>query len=364
MSILMPLILFVLAWSSHAQAQACSEELRTLQDLRQQLRAEVMSGNTLAAVTLAQKQNLDKPAGYDFDATSACQKWALELAFFHRASCSFERAREQLKSIETDQPRAIDLIRSTLEKFSHTARVPFSCKDKKSLYLICQPASDTAPDAWCARPVDADDELEIPRHAWCKLVDQNGVEVSSVDEGSEPTCREELEEQERANRRRLRAARRESVAVAGTGIALLAAAAVPISFVPEGVAKFLRRVGALDKQNVDRVHHRAVRARQRVLPLLGVTALSVSALSSRFWWAGVLSAGCGVTADVMLAQHWHQPDKLRRSIGIASAVLGAASGLVLNLETLGYSDSASRYTFMPTLSVGTAQAELGLAGRF
>jgi hypothetical protein len=360
-------VLVALAWGWHseAQAQACSEELRTLQGFLQQLRAQVIDDKAAAAVALASTWKFEQPPGYDYENSAACRKWAIEVASLQRASCSFERAREQLKSIKTEQALAIDSLRTALERLSHAeGNAPFSCKDKKGLYLICKPISDTAPDAWCARSVEADDKLEFPRDAWCKLVDRDGVELSTVNEGSEPTCREELEAHERSEKLRLRAERRASVATAGTGIALLAAIAIPFTYVPLGTAKLLRRLGALDEYKYERFRHRSFRARQRVLPLLGVTALSVSALSSRFWWAGLLSAGSGVTADVLLAQHWHHYDKTRRSIGIAAACVGAVSGLVLNLETLGNSDTGGRYSFMPTLSVGTAHAELGLAGRF
>jgi hypothetical protein len=358
-------VLIALAWGSQARAQVCSEELRTLQGFLQQLRAEVVDDKPVAAVTLASTQTLEQPAGYDYENSAACRKWAIEVASLHRASCSFERAREQLKSIKTEQALAIDSLRAALERLSHgAASAPFSCKDRKDLYLICTPISDTAPDAWCARRVGTEDKLEFPRDAWCKLVDRDGVEVSTVNEGSEPTCREELAAHERSEKLRLRAERRASVATAGTGIALLAAIAIPFTYVPQGTAKLLRRLGALDKDRYDRLRHRSFRARQRVLPLLGVTALSLSSLSSRFWWAGLLTAASGVSADVLLAQHWHHPDKLRRGIGIAAACLGATGGLLLNLETLGYTDTSTGYSFMPTLRVGFAQAELGLAGRF
>jgi hypothetical protein len=357
-------LVLALGGRSAARAQACAEELRTLQALRQQVRAEVVAGNTTAALTLASRQKLERPPGYDYEGSTACQKWALEVANVHRASCSFERAREQLVSIKTEQPLAIDSVRSARERLSRSATAPLPCQDKKNLYLLCQPISDTGHDAWCVRSVEHDDRLEFPRDAWCKLVDEDGFELSTVNEGSEPTCREELEEQKRSQKQRVRAERRGAVAEAGSGIALLAAIAIPVSFVPQGTAKLLRRLDVIDKESYARLRHRSFRARQRVLPLLGVTALSVSALSSRFWWAGLLTAGCGVTADVMLAQHWHHPDKTRRSIGIATASLAAVAGLALNLETLGYSDTGSRYAFMPTLRVGVAQAELGLAGQF
>jgi hypothetical protein len=139
---------------------------------------------------------------------------------------------------------------------------------------------------------------------------------------------------------------------------------IPLSFVPEGFAKLLRRLGALDNRNGERLRRRSFRARQRVLPLLGVNALAVSALSSRFWWAGILTTGCATTADVLLAQHWHHHDKTKRAIGIAAATVGATAGLVLNLETLSYADTGPRYVLMPTLSFGVAGAELGLVGRF
>jgi hypothetical protein len=357
-------LVLALSWHGQARAQACSEELRTLQALQQRVRAEVVAGNTSAALALAAQRKLDPPAGYDFENSLACQKWALEVAQAQRASCSYERAREQLKSIKTEAPRAIDAIRTAQERLSRASSARFACKEKQDLFLVCEPTSDTASDAWCVRSVEHDDRLEFPRSAWCKLVDERGVEVSTVGDGYEPTCREDVREQERAARRHVRAERRASVATAGTGIAILAAVAIPVSFLPQGVAKLLRRVGALDRDNYERLRHRSFRARQRVLPLLGVTALSESALSSRFWWAGLLTAGCGVTADVMLAQHWHQPDKTRRAIGITTATLGAAAGLLLNLETLGHADTGPRHALVPTLSIGLAQAELGLAGRF
>lgn len=358
------MLVLALGTSSPAQAQACSEELRTLQELQQQIRTEVLAGNTSEALVLASRQKLELPAGYDFENNPSCQKWALEVVHVHRASCSFDRARKQLESIKTSQPLAADKVRSELERLTHASTVPFTCKDKRDLQLICQPISDGDADAWCARDVAHDDRLDFPRNAWCKLVDREGVELSSVSEPSEPTCREELAAQKRAHRQRLRAERRTTVANTGSGIAVLAAIAIPISFVPQGTAALLRRIGVLDKDSGKRLSHNSFRARQRVLPLLAVTALSVSSLSSRFWWAGVLSAGCGVTADVMLAQHWHHHDKTRRAIGITTATLGAAAGLLLNLESSGYSDGPTRFAFMPTLSVGVAAAELGLAGRF
>ncbi|HEX5659686.1 MAG TPA: hypothetical protein VFX59_20965 [Polyangiales bacterium] len=364
--LLLALSALVLAssWPSGARAQACAEALRTLQALQQQLRAEVLAGNITQALAVAARRRLEPPASYDFDNDPDCQKWALEVALAHRASCSFDQAREHLKSIQTEQPRAIDAIRSAQERLTRASSVPFTCKDKKSLFLVCEPSADTAAEAWCARAVEHDDRLQIPRSAWCKLVDEHGVEVSTVGDGYAPTCREDVLAEERAQRSRVRAERRASVATSGAGIAVLAAISIPLTFVPMGVAKLLRRLGALDEGSVERMRHRSFRARQRVLPLLGVTALSVAALSSRYWWAGLLTAGCGVTADVMLAQHWHHHDKTRRSIGIATATLGATAGLLLNLETLGWSEAGPRYTFLPTLRIGVAQAELGLAGRF
>ncbi|HEY6879352.1 MAG TPA: hypothetical protein VI299_15100 [Polyangiales bacterium] len=356
--------LVALHWHSLARAEACAQELRTLQELQRRIREEVLAGHTTEALAWASKQNLGTPAGYDFDNDVSCQKWAFEVAAAHRASCSFTRAREQLQGTRTDQPRAADALRAALERLSEASTVSFRCKDKKELRLICQPASDDHEDAWCARDVEQDDKLEFPRHAWCRLVDRDGVELSSVSEPTEPTCREELEAQRRAQRLYVRAQRRGSVATTGTGIAALAAIAVPVSFLPTGMVALLQRLGALDEGSGKRLRHNSRFARRRVLPLIGVTALSVSSLSSRYWWAGVLTAGCGVTADVMLAQHWRHPDPTRRAIGITTATVGAAAGLLLNLDTIGYSDTGSRFALMPTLSVGVAQAELGLAGRF
>jgi hypothetical protein len=247
---------------------------------------------------------------------------------------------------------------------SHPSVVPFTCKERKNLYLICQPASDSVPDAWCARRIEQDKTLEVPHDAWCKVVDEAGVEVSTISEGSDVSCREDVRAQEHTDTDRALAEGRSTIAGAGTSIALLAAAAVPVSFIPQGFAKLLRRLGALDKRNGERLRHRSFVARQRVLPLLGVNALAVSALSSRFWWAGILTTGCSVAADVLLAQHWQQHDKTKRTIGIVGATLGATAGLVLNLETLSFADTGPRYVFTPTLSLGVAGAELGLAGRF
>jgi hypothetical protein len=358
------LLATLVAFTGRAQAQVCNDELLALQALQQKLRAAVLAGNAAAAVSLASTQKLEPPPGYDFENQPQCRKWALEVANMHRASCAFEGARAQLKSIKTEQFLAIDALRSAIEGLSHSATAPFSCKDKQDLYLICEPISDSAPDAWCARRVEHDERLEFPRSAWCKLVDGHGVELSTVNEDSEPTCREELEQQKRAQRDQLRSQRRGTVAVAGTGIALMAAIAIPFSFVPEGTAKLLHRLHAIDHDSYRRLRHRSFRARQRVLPLLAVTALSVSSLSSRYWWAGVLAAGSGISADVLLAQHWHHHDPSRRNIGIATAALGAVAGLALNLETMGSSEAGSRYGMTPTLRVGIAQAELGIAGRF
>lgn len=328
------------------------------------MRSEVIAGNMTAAIATASRQKLELPVGYDYEQSSSCQRWALEVAYVHRASCSFDLARKQLLSIRTEQPLAADSVRRALERVSHPSVVPFTCKDRKNLYLICQPASDSVPDAWCARRIEQDMTLEVPHDAWCKVVDEAGVEVSTISEGSDVSCREDVRSQEHVDTDRALAEPRSTIAGAGTSIALLAAAAVPVSFVPEGFAKLLRRLGVLDKRSGERLRHRSVRARQRVLPLLGVNALAVSALSSRFWWAGILTTGCGVTADVLLAQHWHHHDKTKRTIGIVAATLGASAGLVLNLETLSFADTGPRYVFMPTLRVGVASAELGLAGRF
>lgn len=360
------LILLVLpvCWQPQARAQACSEELRALQDLRQQMRSEVISGNMTGAVATASKLELRPPVGYDYEQSSSCQRWALEVAYAHRASCSFDSSRKQLLSIRTEQPLAADTVRRALERVSHPSVVPFTCKDRKGLYLICQPASDSVPDAWCARRIEQDKTLEVPHDAWCKVVDEDGNELSTISEGSDVSCREDARTQNHANTDRALAEGRATIAGAGTSIALLAAAAVPLSFVPEGFAKLLRRLGALDRRSGERLRHRSFRARQRVLPLLGVNALAVSALSSRFWWAGILTTGCGVTADVLLAQHWHHHDKTKRTIGIVAATLGASGGLVLNLETLSFADTAPRHVFMPTLRLGVAAAELGLVGRF
>jgi hypothetical protein len=361
---LLALVALAMGWRVQARAQACNEELRALQDLRQEMRSEVIAGNMTAAVATASKQKLEPPVGYDYEQSSSCQRWALEVAYVHRASCSFDLARKQLQSIRTEQPLAADTVRRALERVSHPSVVPFACTDRKNLYLICQPASDSVPDAWCARRIEQDKTLEVPRDAWCKVVDEDGVELSTISEGSDVSCREDLRSQKRAERDRALAEGRSTIAGAGTSIALLAAVLVPFSFVPEGFAKLVRRLGALDKHGGERLRHRSFRARQRVLPLLGVNALAVSALSSRFWWAGILTTGCSTTADVMLAQNWHHHDKTRRAIGIAAATVGASAGLVLNLETLSYGDTGPRYAFMPTLSFGVAGAELGLVGRF
>ncbi|MET0283283.1 MAG: hypothetical protein ABW352_02395 [Polyangiales bacterium] len=357
-------LVLVSSWHAHARAQACSEELRTLQGLQQQLRAHILAGHTSEALAVAARRDLTTPPGYDHDGSTACQKWSIEVAEAHRASCSFERAREQLESIKTEDPRAIDRLRTARERLARSSSVPFTCKEKQNLFLICEPSSDTFADAWCVRQVDQAELLEVPRSAWCKLVDDRGVEVSTVGEGYAPTCREDVRAEQRAQRAQVRTERRASVATAGTGIAVLAAISIPLTFVPEGIAKLLRRTGALDRDSLQRLQHRSFRARQRVLPLLGVTALSVSALSSRFWYAGLLTAGCGISADVLLAQHWHQHDKTRRNIGITTASIGAVAGLLLNMETLGQADSGSRRAFLPTLSIGVAQAEVGVAGQF
>jgi hypothetical protein len=185
-----------------------------------------------------------------------------------------------------------------------------------------------------------------------------------VGEGTEETCAGEQQAYTNAERLRVRAERRASVAGMGTFIALMAAFAVPATFVPVGVANMLVRLDVLHESSVLRMRHRAYLARAHVLPLIGVTALSVSSLSSRFWWAGVLTASCGVTADVLLTEYWRHGGRARRGIGIATATIGAAAGLVLDLETLGYSDARAWHAFMPTLKVGVAQLEVGVAGRF
>ncbi len=358
------LLALVFGWTSYAQGQACTEELRALQELRQQVRAEIIADHTKAALALLAKAKLETPLGYDFEDNLACQKWAIEVAYFHRASCSFERAREKLASIHTEDALAIDRLRTARQQLANSASLRFSCQEKRDLYLVCQPVSDNLPDAWCVASVEHTERLEFPRAAWCKLVDDRGVELSTVGEGYEPTCREDVRAEKRAQKRRQWSETRAGVATAGTGIAIMAVAAIPISYVPEGFAKMLRRFGALDKHSGGRLHHNSSFARKRVLPLIGVTALSVSSLSSRFWWAGILAAGSGITGDVLLAQSWRHGDTVRRNVGIAAACVGAAGGLVLNLETLGYSDTGSRFAYMPTLSVGVADAELGLAGRF
>jgi hypothetical protein len=187
---------------------------------------------------------------------------------------------------------------------------------------------------------------------------------SVVGEGTGEACAGDQQAYINAETLRVRSERRATVAGMGTFIALMSAFAVPATFVVQGTANMLWRLHVLEHSDVTRLHHRAYRARVRVLPLIGVTALSVSSLSSRFWWAGVLTAGCGVTADVMLTQYWRQGGRAKRGIGIATATVGAAAGLVLDLETLGYSDAGAWRAFMPTLKVGVAQVEVGLAGRF
>jgi len=185
-----------------------------------------------------------------------------------------------------------------------------------------------------------------------------------VGEGTGETCAGEQQAYIDAEKIRVRAERRGSVAGAGTFIALMAAFAVPATFMVQGTANLLERVNVLDESDLARMRHRAYRARARVLPMIGVTALSVSSLSSRFWWAGVLTAGCGVSADVLLTQYWRHGGRAKRGIGITTAIIGASAGLVLDLETLGYADAGVRHVFMPTLKVGVAQLEVGVAARF
>lgn len=185
-----------------------------------------------------------------------------------------------------------------------------------------------------------------------------------VGEGTEETCAGDQQAYVEAENVRVRAERRASVAAMGTFVALMAGIAVPVTLVPVGFAKMLERLDVVNESAVSRMRHRAYLARAHVLPLIGVTALSVTSLSSRFWWAGILAAGCGVTADVLLPQYWRHGGKARRGIGITTATLGAAAGLVLDLETLGYSDDRLWHALMPTLKVGVAQLEVGVAGRF
>ena len=185
-----------------------------------------------------------------------------------------------------------------------------------------------------------------------------------VGEGTEETCAGDQQAYTDAETLRVRAERRSAVAGMGTFIALMSAFAVPATFVAQGTVNVLGRLHVLDQSTVARVRHRAYRARVRVLPLIGMTALSVTSLSSRFWWAGVLTAGCGVTADVLLTDYWRHGGRAQRGIGITTATIGAAAGLVLDLETLGYSDAGSWRAFMPTLKVGVARLEVGVAGRF
>ncbi|MDB4971685.1 MAG: hypothetical protein JWN48_26 [Myxococcaceae bacterium] len=185
-----------------------------------------------------------------------------------------------------------------------------------------------------------------------------------IGESSEETCPGDQQAYVDAETLRIRAERRASVASMGTFIALMSAFAVPATFVPQGVARTLRRLHIVQRSDVSRLQHRAYRARVRVLPMLGMTALSVTALSSRFWWAGILTAGCGVSSDVLLTEYWRHGGRAKRGIGIATASVGALAGLMLDLETLAYSDAGAWRAFMPTLKVGVAQVELGIAGRF
>jgi hypothetical protein len=209
---------------------------------------------------------------------------------------------------------------------------------------------------------------QAPRALAQSCASEAGESIEQIGEGSgdggEEGCDGEQQAYTNAEAHRVRAQRRGSVAAMGTFIALMSAFAIPSTFVPPGVASVLERLSVLEQSDVSRVRHRAYRARVRVLPLLGMTALSVTSLSSRFWWAGVLTASCGITADVMLARYWRHGGRVERGIGIATATLGAAAGLVLNIETLGYSDVGAPRAFMPTLNVGVAQLEVGVAGRF
>jgi hypothetical protein len=116
-----------MSWRPQAHAQACSEELRALQALRQEMRSEVIAGNVTAAIATASKQKIKPPVGYDYEQSSSCQRWALEVAYMHRASCSFDLSRKQLLSIRTEQPLAADSVRRALERVSHPSVVPFRC---------------------------------------------------------------------------------------------------------------------------------------------------------------------------------------------------------------------------------------------
>jgi len=187
---------------------------------------------------------------------------------------------------------------------------------------------------------------------------------SSAVVGAEDPCTGDQSASTDPETQRVRAERRGSVAAMGTFIALMSAFAVPATFVPVGVASLLRRLHVLQQNDVRRLRHNAYRTRVRVLPLVGMTALSVTSLSSRFWWAGVMTASCGVSADVLLAHYWRHGGRAKRGIGIATATVAAAAGLALNIETLGNSEPGAARAFMPTLSVGIAQVEVGVVGSF
>ena len=352
--------------ASTAEAQACAAELRALEDLHEQMRTELAAGHAAAAAAIWSRHRLETPKGYAYEGNIPCQKWFREVGTDHRLGCFLERARDQFEDMQKRQSVAPSEVafQPALERVSRPASVSFSCQSKDELYLLCQPTAAGAPDSWCARRIDSQEMLEFPRDAACSVVDQAGDEVSTVVEGTELTCPDDLKSYTDAETQKVRAERRGTVAAAGTFIALMSAVAVPVTFVPQGVANLLRRLHVLHQSDASRLHHKAFRTRARILPLLGMTALSVSSLSSRFWWAGVLTAGCGITSDVLLGEYWHRGGSAKRAIGIATAVAGSVAGLTLNIETLTFSDVGAARAFVPTLRLGIAQLELGIAGRF
>jgi hypothetical protein len=373
-------LLFVLALASAsvAQAQSCTAEAHALAELHQRMRADVMSHQAAAAAVVWSQHQLETPVGYSFENNVPCQTWAREVAYDALHGCALERAQDQLEDMQRRQAvtgpegdaspgareQGID-VRAALAQLARRSSVRFSCPGTDNLYLLCRPKSEAVPDAWCARRLEEDNTLELPADATCKVVDGDGADVMDVVTGPGLSCAAAPKSYPDSNKQRMRAERRASVAAMGTFVSLMAATAVPTTFVPLGLASFLRRIDVLDEGRFEQLRHRSYRARVRYLPLIGMTALSVSSLSSRFWWAGVLTAGCGISADVLLADYWRNGGSSKRTIGIATASVASLAGLLLDIETLAYSDvGTSHVALVPTLHVGTAQLELGLGGRF